>query len=100
MPLSSHGKTGWERALLGSTMEKVVRHSPSSVLVTRPRRSRRKAKLALGKIVVPIDFSDCSERGLQYAIGLAQIFKSQLSLLNVIQLRHDLPPALIYSESR
>jgi universal stress protein A len=71
--VSTHGRTGWERALLGSTAEKITRHAPCPVLVARARRSPPKTKIALGKIVVPVDFSDCSKKGLRYAIGLAQI---------------------------
>lgn len=33
--MSSHGRTGWQRALIGSTAEQVVRHAPCSVLVIR-----------------------------------------------------------------
>jgi nucleotide-binding universal stress UspA family protein len=98
--LSTHGRTGWERAFLGSTAEKVIRHSPCPVLVARQRRTRRHAELQLKRIVVPVDFSDCSARGLDYAIGLAQLFGARLALLNVIQLHHDLPPVVIYSNSK
>lgn len=100
MVLSTHGRTGWERAFLGSTAEKIIRQAPCPVLVARQLRSRRKTEFALRKIVVPVDFSDCSKRGLEYAIALAQIFGAKLSLLNVIQLQHDLPPVVIYSESK
>lgn len=98
--LSTHGRTGWERALLGSTAEKILRHAPCPVFVARERRPRRKAELQLKKIVVPVDFSECAERGLDYAIGLAQAFKARLVLINVIQLHHDLPPVVIYSHSK
>jgi nucleotide-binding universal stress UspA family protein len=33
--MSSHGRTGWQRALIGSTAELVVRHAPCAVLVIR-----------------------------------------------------------------
>lgn len=98
--LSTHGRTGWERALMGSTAEKIIRHAPCPVLVARQLRSRRKTEIALRRIVVPVDFSPCWEHGLEYAIGLAKLFRAKLSLLNVIQLHHDLPPVVIYSESK
>ena len=81
--LSTHGRTGWERALLGSTAERIIRHAPCPVLVARQPRSRRKAEFKLGRIVVPVDFSDCAERGLDYAVELARLFGAELALLNV-----------------
>jgi nucleotide-binding universal stress UspA family protein len=98
--LATHGRTGWERAFLGSTAERVIRHAPCPVLVARPTRAGRKHELKLRKIVVPVDFSDCAAQGLRYAVGLAQRFGAELSLLHVVQLHHDLPPVVIYSESK
>ncbi|MBA3609106.1 MAG: universal stress protein [Chthoniobacterales bacterium] len=96
--LATHGRTGWERVFLGSTAERVIRHAPCPVLVARPT-SREKEKLKLQKIVVPVDFSECSARGLHYAIDLAKYFRARLSLINVTPVHHDLPPAVIYSEA-
>ena len=97
--LSTHGRTGWERALLGSTAERVIRHAPCPVLVARKFRSNRKADFKLEKIVVPVDFSACAARGLEYAVGLARLFGAELTLLNVVQLHHDLPPVVVYTHS-
>ncbi len=97
--LSTHGQTGWERALLGSTAERVIRHAPCPVLVARKSRSKRKAEFKLEKIVVPVDFSTCAARGLEYAVGLARLFGAELILLNVVQLHHDLPPVVVYTHS-
>lgn len=36
--LSTHGRTGLSRVLIGSVAERVVRHAPCSVLVVRPTR--------------------------------------------------------------
>lgn len=98
--LSTHGRTGWERALLGSTTERVIRHAPCPVLVVRPLRTRRKSELKLQKILVPVDFSDCSARGLNYAIGLAQSFGAELALLHVVRLPHNLPSIVVYPNSK
>ena len=37
--MGTHGRTGLQRALVGSVAEKVVRHAPCSVFVTRSRPS-------------------------------------------------------------
>ncbi len=41
--------------------------------------------LKLGRILVPVDFSDCSLRALDYAIALAEPFGSRLILLHVVE---------------
>jgi nucleotide-binding universal stress UspA family protein len=38
----------------------------------------------LKKILVPIDFSECSKKALQYAIPFAKQFKADLELLHVV----------------
>lgn len=38
--ISTHGRTGWNRVLLGSTAEEVVRHASCPVLVIRNKNSR------------------------------------------------------------
>ena len=40
----------------------------------------------LRKILVPLDFSDCSKKALQYAIPFAQHFNASIILLHVIQI--------------
>jgi nucleotide-binding universal stress UspA family protein len=39
----------------------------------------------LKKILVPVDFSECSTKALQYAIPLAKQFDAELTLLHVVQ---------------
>jgi nucleotide-binding universal stress UspA family protein len=40
---------------------------------------------ALTRILVPIDFSDCSLGALAYALGLAQKFEAKIILLHVVE---------------
>ncbi len=42
--------------------------------------------LKLRQILVPTDFSDCSEKALRYALSFAQQFQAGLVLLHVIEL--------------
>jgi len=39
----------------------------------------------LKNILVPVDFSDCSDKALQYAIAFAKQFEANLTLLHVVQ---------------
>jgi nucleotide-binding universal stress UspA family protein len=90
--IATHGYTGFRRAALGSTAERVVRHSPCPVLIVRRHllanhgmaRQLTARGLNLKKIVVPTDFSDCSKVAFEYAKELAQAFKAHLQLVHVI----------------
>ena len=94
--MSTRGNAGLKRLALGSTAEHVVRYSPCPVLVMHPvdgrkaNGSRRIANstLRFDRILVPIDFSDCSMKGLAYAKALAKRFGSKLILLNSIALQY------------
>jgi nucleotide-binding universal stress UspA family protein len=93
----TRGNTGLKHLVLGSTAERVVRYTPCPVLVLRPSGRKKKASgngkmprraLSFRKILVPIDFSDCSIKGLAYAKALAKQFESRLVLLNSVALHY------------
>jgi nucleotide-binding universal stress UspA family protein len=107
---STRGKTGLKHLALGSTAERIVRYSPCPVLVVRgPDQEKKDGRdgkhprpaLVFRKILVPIDFSACSMKGLDYAKALAKQFGSTLVLLHSVHLeyyvasdeyaRYDLP---------
>lgn len=94
---STRGLTGLKHFALGSTAERIVRYSPCPVLVMPPVDRRKAAggkgkvprrELTFGKILVPIDFSECSMKGLAYAKALARQFGSKLVLLHSISLQY------------
>lgn len=87
----THGRSGVQRVLLGSTAERLVQHSPCPVLVTRETKKaphdRLKSKPSLSSvntIVVPVDFSHASLDGLKYAIRFASKLKARILVLTVI----------------
>jgi nucleotide-binding universal stress UspA family protein len=86
--MPTHGYTGLKHVFLGSTAERVVRHSPSPVFVARPKKQRSKIapQLSIKKILVPVDFSDCSREGLNYAIRFANEFGARIILLHATYL--------------
>ena len=89
---SSRGLTGFKHLVLGSTAERIVRYSPCPVLVVRSTEEHKTSrngkgtmrKLSFGKIMVPIDFSECAMKGLAYAKALARQFGSKLVLLHSV----------------
>ncbi|MSO84129.1 MAG: universal stress protein [Acidobacteria bacterium] len=71
--MGTHGRSGFERLLLGSVTEKVLRKASCPVLsVPRGARDAVPALPVLFKdILSTIDFSDCSINALNYAMSLA-----------------------------
>jgi nucleotide-binding universal stress UspA family protein len=85
--LSTRGHTGLKHLLLGSTAERVVRNAPCAVLVARKRKQKPKAArkaLTVRTILVPVDFSECSLAGVEYAAFLAKKLHATLRFLHVI----------------
>jgi nucleotide-binding universal stress UspA family protein len=90
--IPTHGYTGYKHIYLGSTAERVVQHSRCPVLVVRvhatrwdgARGVRTHKGFRLAKILVPIDFSDCSKTAFAYANGLARDLRAKLRLVHVI----------------
>ena len=89
--VGTRGKTGLAHVLLGSTAERVIRGAPCPVLAVRtdPAASEDEGVLSkpitLERILVPVDFSDCSLDALEYAAVVAQQAKASLMLLHVLE---------------
>jgi nucleotide-binding universal stress UspA family protein len=86
--MPTHGRTGLKHVFLGSTAERIVQHSPCPVFVVREKKQRPKtgSSLSIGTIVVPLDFSNCSRKGLRYAIHFANQFGARIILLHATYL--------------
>ena len=85
--LGTHGRSGFERLLLGSVTEKVLRRAPCPVL-TVPRHHPEAVPpppVLFKRIVCPLDFSDSSLRALEYALSLAQEADAHLTAMHVIE---------------
>jgi len=89
--VGTRGKTGLAHVLLGSTAERVIRGAPCPVMTVRTEPVDAEDDGALSKpvtldrILVPIDFSDCSLDALEYAVVVAQQAKASLMLLHVLE---------------
>ncbi|MBI3047639.1 MAG: universal stress protein [Acidobacteria bacterium] len=91
--LGTHGRSGFERLVLGSVAERVVRKAPCPTMVV-PRQALDTAPdepVRFRRVVCPVDFSDASVRAVQYARSLAEEARAQLILLHVL----DVPPEIL-----
>jgi nucleotide-binding universal stress UspA family protein len=90
--LGTHGRSGFERLMLGSVTERVLRKASRPVL-TVPAGSPEAGGNgggAFDRILCAVDFSDCSMAALGYAASLAEESRARLVAVHVIELA---PPA-------
>lgn len=79
--VGTHGRTGLSRILLGSVAEKIIRHSPCSVLAVRPDSEPRPFAHAL----VPMDFSESARLARDLAASLV-LPDGAITLLHVLEI--------------
>jgi nucleotide-binding universal stress UspA family protein len=85
--VGTRGKTGLEHVLLGSTAERIIRMAPCPVLTVPAAKQRagEHQKPTVTRMLVPVDFSDCSLDALEYGALIAQRSKASLKLLHVLE---------------
>jgi nucleotide-binding universal stress UspA family protein len=92
--VGSHGRSGFQRFLLGSVTEKVMRRASCPVLVVPlgAPEAEGPGPLHTGRprILCPVDYSGASLKALEYAMDLAQETDAQLTVIHVI----EMPPEL------
>ena len=84
--IGTHGRSGFERLVLGSVTEKVLRKASCPVL-TVPKRLPDAVPVGpvlFKRILCPVDFSESSLHALSYAVSMAQEADGQLTVLHVV----------------
>lgn len=85
--MATRGRSGIHRWLMGSVAEKVLRHLSCQVLMLRDSTAIAGESGSL-RVLVPVDFSEHSQRALGVARELATDFGGRLHLLHVVELLH------------
>jgi nucleotide-binding universal stress UspA family protein len=90
--MGTHGRRGFDRLMLGSVTDRVMRGAPCPVLVVckPPHDSVAAGKERthvhqLSRILFCADFSENSERALNYAISATEEYGAELTLLHVME---------------
>jgi nucleotide-binding universal stress UspA family protein len=105
--LGTHGRSGFDRLVLGSVTERVLRKATSPVL-TIPYQAADAAPVPSAlfrRVLCAIDFSESSLTAMEYAISMAKEADAHLTLLSVVDIpvglwpdmkreSRDLPPDL------
>ena len=83
--ITSHGRSGVMRAVLGSTALNVLRAGKDPILVYRPRGTEAaKGEASIERIVVPLDGSELSESILPQAAELGRWIGARLIVVSVL----------------
>ncbi len=85
--IGTHGSGGFERLVMGSVAERIVRKAACPVLTVSPEVSELLPPPDPGffdRIVCAVDFSDASLRALQYAQALAEGPESEVAVVHVL----------------
>ena len=84
--IGTHGRTGMDKALLGSVAETIFRDAQCPVLTVGPRANTESHSAAeLARILYATDFSPESLAAAPYAISLCREHRAQLILLNCLE---------------
>jgi nucleotide-binding universal stress UspA family protein len=85
--MGTHGRSGFERLVLGSVTEKVI-HKAACPVLTVPRPAADVVPLPrklFTRILCAVDFSDTSLHAFEYALSLAEEQDAQLTLVHVVE---------------
>ncbi len=78
--MTTHGRTGFTRLIMGSVAEKVIRFAPVPVLVIEESSKIKPLK----KILLTTDFSDYSLKAVPFAKSIAAASGARLDIIHVI----------------
>ena len=96
--MGTHGRRGFDRLVLGSTTDRVLRKAASPVLVvSNPSQNAMTTspdgRHRLSRILYCTDFSNNSEIARGYAISVAAEYAAELTILHVVEGAPDLARA-------
>jgi len=83
--MGSHGHSGFERVMLGSVTEKVLRLTDRPVLVVKGGTGAAPAAPDIRSILCPVDLVDGCREALELSAHLAADFGARLEVLHVVE---------------
>jgi nucleotide-binding universal stress UspA family protein len=91
--MTTHGRTAWTEAILGSVALKLIRTSRRPVILCRPLRHDRDLPTRIGTILLALDGSEFSERMIPFAVEMARSLSARLQLIQALPLHPQIPTA-------
>jgi nucleotide-binding universal stress UspA family protein len=90
--MATHGRRGWDRVMLGSVAERVLRSAPCPVF-TVPSLAHALAKadtniparMSVSAVLCPVDFSSAAVHAVKFAMDVANRANASVTFLHVIE---------------
>jgi len=83
--IGTHGRSGFDRALLGSVAERVMHKAPCPVLTVPPAaHAASAASVAIKRILCAVDFSPSSLVALGFALDMGRQTGAAVTLLHIV----------------
>jgi nucleotide-binding universal stress UspA family protein len=89
--LTTHGRSEIGRLFMGDKATKIIRRSPSPVLLIRPTGEQEHHPAQFRRLLICLDGSENAELALRFARAIARAFKSEMVLLAVPEGDFDEP---------
>lgn len=84
--MGTHGRSGFERLMVGSITEKVLRKAPCPVLTVPPHApAALPAEVRFRKILCPMDFSPAAMQAFGFALDLGRQADGAVTVLHVVE---------------
>jgi nucleotide-binding universal stress UspA family protein len=90
--LTTHGRTAWTEAILGSVALRIIREAKRPVVVFRPLAADSEAPRKIDTVAVALDGNKFSEKIIPYAVKAAHFLSARLCLLQALPVHPALTP--------
>lgn len=91
--MGTHGRHGLRRSLLGSVTERVLRETARPLLTVVPNQFPAERKIAIRRILCPVNFTAIAQHALEYALTLSHAFGAELRETSVPETQDTVDPA-------
>jgi nucleotide-binding universal stress UspA family protein len=82
--LTTHGRSAWSEAILGSVALRVIREAKRPVLLYCPIEKNGDAPKTIETVVAPLDGNELSEKIISYAVKAAESLSARLVLVQAL----------------
>jgi len=83
--MATHGRSGWQRLMLGSVTEKVLQTAPCAVLTVPPDAPRSPRELTGEVVLCPVDYSPAALQAAGFAVDIARQVDAAVRFVQAIE---------------